>query len=166
MLLHKFVDVPISHPLRYHHEPRLSHRHAYERQHIWMAESPPCNNLPAEPLRDTVSCQHNEPRVTPNPLFQFPRGHPLSTLSKPWLQPPCRDVDPSTHPHAHQSLLGSYLGCNKVELPMIAEPGLGGYRCRIWCAHTSLGSVEEDCPTPNRQGAGVGVGVNVPIPRR
>jgi len=52
--LHKLVDVTMCHPFRYHHKLILSYCHTQEWHHIWMAESPPSNNLPTEPLRGVV----------------------------------------------------------------------------------------------------------------
>ena len=51
----KLVDVTIYHPLGYHHEPILSHRHAQQRQHVWMTEAVPSYDLPAESLHKTRS---------------------------------------------------------------------------------------------------------------
>ena len=51
----KFFDVTIHHPLQYHHEPILSHRHAQQWQNIRMMKVPPCYNLPAEPLPNAAS---------------------------------------------------------------------------------------------------------------
>ena len=53
--LHELVDVTVRHPLRCHHEQIPSHRHAQQLEHVRMAEGPPCRNLPAKPLRDTVN---------------------------------------------------------------------------------------------------------------
>ena len=53
--LHKLFNVALPHPLRYHYEPILGHGHAQQSEDVWMAEGPPCRDLPAEPLRGTVN---------------------------------------------------------------------------------------------------------------
>ena len=53
--LHKLVDVTFHHPFRYHYEAILGHGHAQQPEDVWMAEGPPCHDLPAEPLRGTVN---------------------------------------------------------------------------------------------------------------
>ena len=62
MCLHKFHDVSIYHPLRYHCELSLSHRHTYQRQHIWMPKVFPHHHLLAEPLRRTLSVHRHAGR--------------------------------------------------------------------------------------------------------
>ena len=50
--LNELVDIPIDHPFRNHCKELFSHRHSQQREHIWMAEGPPCYNFLAECLRD------------------------------------------------------------------------------------------------------------------
>jgi len=51
MGLHKLVDVPILHPPRHHSELVLGHCHPQQRQHVWMPEGPPSDDLFAELLQ-------------------------------------------------------------------------------------------------------------------
>jgi hypothetical protein len=55
MSLDELVDVPIYHPLRYHREMVGANCHTQQWQHVWMAKGPPCHNLLAEPLHQSVS---------------------------------------------------------------------------------------------------------------
>ena len=83
--------------------------------------------------------------------------------SKPWLQPPGLDIDPSTRPKNRHETADPPLGHSKVELLVTAEAGLGDRKSCTQRANTSCESVARGYPTPNRQSAEVGVGVNLLI---
>jgi len=62
--------------------------------------------------------------------------------------------------------MGSPLGRNKEEFPLISEVGLGDHISRINGVDTCRASLVRDLQIPNRQGTEVLVGVNQRILRR
>ena len=69
--------------------------------------------------------------------------------SKPWLQPPGHDVDPSTRLQTRHDTVGSPLGHNKVELPMTSEAELGGHKYYINSDGIPCGSPVQGYPMPS-----------------
>jgi len=52
MCLDELDNIPIDHPFRNHRKEPFPHRHSQQWEHIWMAKGLPCDNFPAERLRD------------------------------------------------------------------------------------------------------------------
>ena len=52
MCLDELDDIPIDHPFQNHRKKPFPHCHSQQREHIRMAEAPPCYNYLAECLCD------------------------------------------------------------------------------------------------------------------
>jgi len=55
MCLNEINNIPIDHPFRDHRKEPFPHHHSQQREHILMAEGPPCHDFLAERLRSWQS---------------------------------------------------------------------------------------------------------------
>ena len=79
--LHKRVDVPLLHPLGYHHEPVPGNRYSQQRQYVRMTKGLPYHDPLAKFLvRGVGSDKHDETREThlSNPIQVTRRVYPQS----------------------------------------------------------------------------------------